>query len=734
MRFIRGIVLATVSLAGLLVAFYLVGLDTLLESLTDISWQAIALAMLLIVSNNFFSLLRFRSVLKSFGFTPAWRDSFLAFSIGQASNQILFNIIGQSLSRAAILNSAGVPFGVSVMTTYWERIQAAVILFVLSLASAWYLFLHVSFDLQQGGAYLLSLLGAMAAVAFVLSVTVLWRAGITQRLLANLGNILRFWPSVLLTLASHGCMLLGYIVLLDSLGLQQTDANIVAALVIVMFTASLPISFAGWGIRELSAVQALSAVGVAASIAVAAAVAVGLLSLLLTIILTVLAGLLFLHRKKPSAAAKPAAASDAATGWTSVAIVACALLSATLLYFQIRIPLQQGELTANIADILAATALGTLAYQSWTARTLPPLPVFFLASMAVLSLVLLFALMLGYLAFGSNDWALLNRGLGWPVILGYVAAGTMIVSSAGEEGRRLILSVLITAGTTVALIQLLLLAVWIGDIGLPEEAFVFPLRGYAANPNALAVQMIIAAAAAAAGFHQGLMGSRIRMLTFVLTVIGMTIYFTHSRAGLGMFGILLLALLAFPGQTSRRRLLVAAVVPVLTIVFFAYPALTVLQLVLVALNADSILAALPHLNIYTERTAGDLERWVSIQEGWQLWLEHPLFGSGLGGYLHSREITDKSFLVIHSVPVWLLAEMGLVGFMVVAILCWLVVRHAFRLMQDQTQTGWGFGLLAALLCIGAGSMVHDFFYQRIFWFFIGLCLALPRPDRGRRAD
>lgn len=128
MRFIRGIVLATVSLAGLLVAFYLVGLDTLLESLTDISWQAIALAMLLIVSNNFFSLLRFRSVLKSFGFTPAWRDSFLAFSIGQASNQILFNIIGQSLSRAAILNSAGVPFGVSVMTTYWERIQAAVIL------------------------------------------------------------------------------------------------------------------------------------------------------------------------------------------------------------------------------------------------------------------------------------------------------------------------------------------------------------------------------------------------------------------------------------------------------------------------------------------------------------------------------------------------------------------------------------------------------------------------------
>ncbi len=127
-----------------------------------------------------------------------------------------------------------------------------------------------------------------------------------------------------------------------------------------------------------------------------------------------------------------------------------------------------------------------------------------------------------------------------------------------------------------------------------------------------------------------------------------------------------------------------------------------------------------YLAITVTRTGSDSERWLSIIEGWDLWLKHPLLGAGLGGYVQERLAAGKAFLVIHSIPVWLMAEMGLVGLLVVAAVFVLLLKGAFHLLSRPAQHGWGLGLLSILGCIAASGLVHDLFFQRSFWFLIGL--------------
>jgi len=58
------------------------------------------------------------------------------------------------------------------------------------------------------------------------------------------------------------------------------------------------------------------------------------------------------------------------------------------------------------------------------------------------------------------------------------------------------------------------------------------------------------------------------------------------------------------------------------------------------------------------------ERLVSIIGGLNLFWDHPVFGAGLGAF---RNTLDGLPLVIHSTAVWLLAELGIVGFLIFAV-------------------------------------------------------------------
>lgn len=740
-RGLRFTFLALISLGSLAATLYFVGIDTVARTLGSIHWSSIAIAGALVVANSLLSLVRFRSVLRGLGFHPNWRSLFFAHSIGQVSNQIFLNIIGQSLSRAAALAADGIPFSASVIATYWERIQAAAVLFLLSLASLWYLFVNIHFDLLPAGLSLLSLLGAMLAVAVVVALTVLRPAGMLDGIPGGLRAALRLWPSLLITLLAHACMLAAYLVLLWGIGVMRIDGQIVAALIVVMFTSSLPISFSGWGIRELSAAQALGAIGVNESAAVASAVAIGLLYLILVVAFAVVSTVIVMrHRKKYTVQKPPPPVTAApAIDWSSFGVTGGALLCALLLFFQLRLPTGGGELTANIADLIALTSLGLAPYFLWTHRHRLPLPGSLMIGLAAVSLVVLASLAYGYARFGWTSWAFLNRGLGWLIILGYVTTGVAITMTA-DRHRRVILAAFVATGATIAGLQIVQMLAVLSGIRFQPDVFSLPLKGYAGNTNAFAVQMIMTGAAAIAAWHLGIFGRRNYLLPLILSLIGAAIYFCHFRAGLGMFAILLACMMIFPAGRRRRDLLPALIWPVAILLFstqfyllYGYALYLMKQLLATTEhvvgdpNYVSILTGL--LQVDLERQSGDLERWTSITDGWAMWLERPIFGSGLGAYMHHHLSTTGGPLIIHSVPVWLLAEAGLVGLLAVGGTFALLLIHAYRHVRHPAAAGWAIGLLVALVCLAAGAAVHDFFFQRSFWFLLGLCAALPNIDR-----
>lgn len=105
-----------------------------------------------------------------------------------------------------------------------------------------------------------------------------------------------------------------------------------------------------------------------------------------------------------------------------------------------------------------------------------------------------------------------------------------------------------------------------------------------------------------------------------------------------------------------------------------------------------------------------------------MWLANPIFGEGLGTFANNLYGENGRQLVIHSVPIWLLAEFGIVGFSV-ALSLPLVV--AFKYMRSFTTRRPPAFLLALglVLLFALFGLVHDIAYQRLFWLLAGACAA-----------
>lgn len=83
--------------------------------------------------------------------------------------------------------------------------------------------------------------------------------------------------------------------------------------------------------------------------------------------------------------------------------------------------------------------------------------------------------------------------------------------------------------------------------------------------------------------------------------------------------------------------------------------------------------------------------------------------------------------MIHSVPIWILAEFGLLG---AAFFGWFFLScggwFLKRLRKESALAAYvGLWSLGVFLVFG---LAHDIFYQRLFWFMLGACLTAARPD------
>ena len=733
---------AAISLGCFAFAFFFVDLETLQETLFSVSAGTLALSAAFILASALLAMVRFRVVLKSFGYVPSWRDTFVAFSFGQASNLIFLNIIGQSLSRAAVLSQANVPPGVSVVVTYWERGLAAGMLLLFSIAGGWFLFANSFLDLQTAAAYLVYLFGSILFVSAAVAVAILGPGVARARAKYWAGEALRIWPSAVLTLLSQICMLAAYLVLLLLIADAPLSLAIVSAIAVIMFASSLPISFSGWGVRELSSIQILGAIGVSSSYSVTTAIAIGLLSLVVLILFSLAGMWLFVRRRDGATCAVVEPRTGTGIEWTSFTALLVALSTSVLIFFQIRIATGSGAITANVSDAIALTALGLTALLILRHRNFSIFPAFFSIGLLAISVVFALALAIGWSRYGLNQWAIVNRGFGWVIILGYLAAGGALVWVCQKDRWTLVLWSFALAGGFVAGIELVLLLANLFNISFPADTFVNPLRGYAGNSNAFALQMVMTVIAAITAYRLGAGSGHRRLMQFILVAAALATFYSLSRSGLGTF-LVVMALFVVISTSSDRRarlfdgvIVVGAILAAVALPHAISPAAELIaQTGIPAQPNKSVLA---HMDFAVPRASSDNERWKSIADGWSLWQQYPLFGAGLGAFVQSRFDAGLPILIIHSVPIWILAELGVVGLIVVAALFVALLWQSMKMIRNTEYFAWGAGLVVLLAALAVAGSVHDFLFQRSFWFllgiFAGVCskagvkaMSLPEP-------
>ncbi|MDR1350402.1 MAG: O-antigen ligase family protein [Zoogloeaceae bacterium] len=408
------------------------------------------------------------------------------------------------------------------------------------------------------------------------------------------------------------------------------------------------------------------------------------------------------------------------------------IVATGLVFFQFHVVLFGETLNLNLADPFALLALAATVSHCISARA----PLVwrwreFNKTLLVISVLLLFAFVYGARTIGVTSWALGGRLIGWLVLLGYLCIGPLTVSCLGMRGmRRLFETLVVMAGIVVlscVLVRCLALAGWADNL-IPGN-----FEGYAGNRNAFAFQMLACSVLLIAfSQYQARQARRLprllnrnRLLVFFHGLILTGLVLSASRAGIGA-GVVLFLFVWAARLVDRRMLLSsimwAALIWMILVWVLPWLAAWVLGNAALVKNADAV-NRLARLQSGFSHESSNLVRWETIRHGLEMWLDSPFLGVGLGVFIEKSMLWFGRPTVIHSTPVWILVEFGLVGAFILFMAFFRLCVFAWRSRQAASRFDRAvFMLLGVFAVFGA---VHEIFYQRIFWLALGACLALP---------
>ncbi|HEX7791993.1 MAG TPA: O-antigen ligase family protein, partial [Afipia sp.] len=460
--------------------------------------------------------------------------------------------------------------------------------------------------------------------------------------------------------------------------------DLAAAISLVMFASSIPVSLAGWGVREMSAVAALGAVGMQAAPAVAIAVLIGTLSIALAGILALSSARAATHAV--NAPPKPADRSS----HQEILAKMLPVFVAILIFFQILVPTGSTTLNANLADPIAI--LCGIVFLLAHARGAPVWRVsgINLHAMAC-TISISLALLIGAAAIGWTQWAVTNKYLGWLVLLCYGAAGAMATKFDFSK----ILSTFIVAGSAICILEIARAV--LAGLGFAQPSFV---AGLSNNPNAFAFQCVMLLAASLAHRRQSI-------VAIALALIG--VWLSSSRAGICTAVVVMIISAVMIDQSWRK------IAPVL----FAASTVAIALLLLPKITGVETTLSNPVAALTVGSASSTAEHLKSMADGFAMFLAHPFFGAGLGTFIATWD--GPYPLVIHSTLIWFLAEFGLIGALIfVSPIVRIFIIEARRFRNNDAA-----GNLLILMIAGfsAMSIFHELMYQRTLWFLLGMALA-----------
>ena len=712
---------------------WIVGFGKVLEDLVLFPMWTVAAVLAVFILNLGVVSFRLSQLLHYFHIKVPFSVALKASLQGHFASLFLVSLFGQVAGRHVVLRHFGTPPVFIASLTAIERIILFCVSGVLCHLGAFWL-LDKGEITKLVGDISLTQITFVATIGFLASI---WfgQSKFERKLLAGIRSkeiISQYLKVAIVTLFAQMLVLMAFV--LGGLGLDADIGlvNLLAAAAITSFAASLPISVNGWGVREVAAIFAFGHVGVPSSSALAISILVGLCSTAV-----VLFAWPFALKSEPRKLEIPQVTKFHANQLsiekkaTWGLVTACAIF----IFFQMHIPLHGGVINLNLADPFALLGLAAVATHSIYTGQMPRwwVPKFNTALLAVSALLFL-AFLNGLQIIGVTQWALAGRVFGWLILLGYLCVGLLTASYLGKIGVfRFIESMIATAVVIVifhAVMRWLAFSGWLDPNGITRN-----FEGFSGNRNAFAFQLLTCSALLLAYIQSSDRKGKVILLglfsihrsTFLASIHGVLlagVVLTGSRAGM-LTGALLLGFSSITAYADRRLLLQSLFFSIIFWAIFAW--------LLPWLN--QIFAERTYLNFGVQSVfsneVSNIERWETIRHGFEMWQGSPWFGAGLGVFIEMSPQWFKQAIVIHSTPVWILAEFGIFGASIlIATMAWIVFALARAGFAEPSHRAVSMLLLVFVIF----GLVHEIFYQRIFWMVLGLCLALPfRPYRTAQA-
>lgn len=698
------------SFVGILIIFmvivgviYKLDHDVLLSFVRDISLQQMLVASLATICVFLLSTLRFAIINRKFGGNEDFLFLHRLNMLSMLYSQIAMPLIAQIIGR--------VSHGSPERSIYYAPItvlEKSIALSVMIIIGGYASFVLFNKNILPPGLLnaLIFVIAGIGCVLFI-SINIFFTKEERQQFISSILKITKIGilPVIGLSILIQFGILITYTVI----ALQFVpDANVmllIGGFAIVVLATTVPIGFSGWGVREASAAAVFFSLGMAPEIGLLVGLIYGTLNLIILI-----SSVIILKDRTNLVSKNKTLLHNPFKGinfWHPVFFIFM-----TLLPFQLRMPLEDGMMTVNTADIFALMIMlnfilgqylkGQLA-TIWTDRLM------WIGLLGIM-LIILIGWVVGWIYFGSNQWATANRLMGFITALSFLFTGAAMRFHLKQE-------MLIKLGFVLAFsfIFSALYKLAIFNIGGVNFSVIYnwksSVQGFVGDRNAFSFLGALSAVFIAYNLNFSKLNNKsMKIAAILLPIIMIILIYSGSRSGLGaaiFIGIYTVVCL-------NRHILLILISSIVMV--------SVLHLINIFAGSGMeiiVLDGRKTLNLFEL----DPVRSGSYVSGIKLFFENPLFGGGLGSSM------KQTGVVIHNLWYWIIGEMGLVGIFLCIPFAAAFVRTAWKkIYQPNTllrKNAQLHGIVLFIIIFGGFSLFQDVAYQRILWLMLGFFMVQP---------
>lgn len=326
-------------------------------------------------------------------------------------------------------------------------------------------------------------------------------------------------------------------------------------------------------------------------------------------------------------------------------------------------------------------------------------------------------------------WAWGPKFIGFGLLLAYFLTGVLI-AEAGKVTRKRVLFAYLCTSWLIAIGALARFFLEVNGLLMFGHMALRPV-GLSNNPNAFAFLLGTAA------LVQILSPSHSSRLLKIIGVIGLsaimtTLFLIASRSAYLGLVIALPFLVYFRTFLNFKIIFLAATLTPFFVYLVSinfnlfYGTLTEVDAAAVAaqqtISANPLSYALRNSAVIDTGVAARLE---TMRIALELWKASPVFGIGLGGFMHHyADITGGTVFAIHTTSLWLLVETGLVGVTYFAAIFVAFLWSNFRNAQSKIDELCPAIVVILVFSLGV-SIGTEVMYQRQLWFLLGMTASLP---------